>query len=719
MSGAAGMQRTRAAFDLGGTFTDIVSVNETGELVATKVLSLPDRVGRDVRALLPGSGVPSLTLRHASTVASNAVIENRLAAVGLITTRGFRDVLEMRDQRRPPVIDAGWVRPDPLVPRDRRIEVDERILADGAVHQALDPDAARAAIEVLRAAGVQAIAVCLINSYVNPAHEQLIARIAGESAPEIATCISSDGFASIREYERTSTVTLNAALVPTICDYLDRLEEQLAIGPGELLVMKSNAGMMSSRAARRAPVRMIESGPAAGVLAAASYASAAGLGQVIAFDMGGTTAKASLIERGTPESRPRTEVGAEGTFASRLFGGAGHVVASPSLDIVEVGAGGGSIASVGTDGALHVGPQGAGADPGPACYGRGGSLCTVTDANVVLGYINPVSIAGGSVAIDYDAAVRAVEEQIARPLGLGRFEAALGIVRVADATMLRAIRAVSVERGRDARGATLIAYGGSGPAHAARLADSLAMEAVHVPQLCGLFSAVGLLLADRQSEAAHSGFRPVEEIDASWVQQTFAGLEDSVLSELEIDRRAPAGLTLHREADLQYRYEQATLTVSVPTSGSDAALRSALAEAFAQEHMRRFGFWAEEAIFLTALRVRARARARARATSSESQALGVAGSGPGRTGRRGRGRGAPARQRAGAPDRTAYFSGSGPVATSVCARSDLDREGAGGPLLIEEPDTVVVVPPGWRVALGQSGGLVLARDRGTPARGRA
>lgn len=697
MTGPGASRGSRIAFDLGGTFTDVISLTDGGELVPAKVLSLADRVGEDVRRSLPESaGERSGTLRHASTVASNAVIEGRLAAVGLITTAGFRDVLEMRDQRRPPLIDADWMRPEPLVPRHLRQEVRERVLADGSVDQALDPDEARAAVATLERAGVEAIAVCLINSYLNPVHEQLIAAVAQDVAAELPVCISSDGFAAIREYERTSTTALNAALLPGIRAYLDRLEEQLRVPPGSLLIMKSDAGMMSSMAARRAPVRMVESGPAAGVLAAAAYAQRTALPYAIAFDMGGTTAKASPIEHGVPERRARAEVGAEGTFASRLFGGAGHVVAAPTLDIVEVGAGGGSIAAVGSDGALHVGPQGAGADPGPACYGRGGTLPTVTDANVVLGYMNPVAIAGGAVSIDRDAAARAIEEQIARPLGLGLHEAALGIVRVADATMLRAIRAVSIERGRDARDGTLIAYGGSGPVHAARLAESLDMRAVHVPELCGLFSAVGLLLADRRTEAALSLFRPLVDIEAAWAEDALASLSDSATAEMEAEGIAIGRFTLSREADLQYRHEQATLTVTWPTRSSDASLRASLAENFIDEHRRRFGFEAEEAIFLTALRVRA--------TSEPADPDDVP-----------HPRAAVAR----GPEhrsRPAYFGAStrGMVQTPVADRRDLGHDWTEGPLLVEEPESVTVVPPGWRVRREDSGAIALTPEHIAP-----
>ena len=680
----------RVAFDMGGTFTDVICLTESGEFLPAKVLSLPERVGHAVRHVLPSGWPVASTLRHASTVASNAIIEGRIAGVGLITTAGFRDVLEMRDQRRPPVIDADWVRPPALVPRHLRLEVSERVLADGSIERPLDVEGARAAVATLAGFGVEAIAVCLINSYVNGVHEQLIASLAREVAPGLPVSISSDGFAVIREYERTSTATLNAALIPPIRAYLDRLEEQLSVAAGSLLIMRSDAGMMSSETARRTPVRMIESGPAAGVLAAAAYARTAGLRYAVAFDMGGTTAKASLVEDGVPETRSRGEVGTEGTFASRLFGGAGHVVAAPTLDIVEVGAGGGSIAGLRPDGSLQVGPQGAGADPGPACYGRGGQLATVTDANVVLGYINPNGIAGGTVPIDPAAAARAIDEQVAGPLGLSLLEGAFGIVRVADAAMLRAIRAVSIERGRDAREATLIAYGGSGPAHAARLAGALEMDGVQIPELCGLFSAIGLLLAERRSELAHNVFAPLSDVDAAWAVQTFVELTDGVRLQLASEGVAGAAITNIREADLQYRHEQATLTVELPAGLGARELLGALAEGFQSEHRRRFGFEADEAIYLTALRVRAIDDGAQRRHQ------------PGRRGDRS--------ETPGTASRRAYFGPDhGGIETPVLARQDLSGDWLGGPLLIEEPETVIVVPPGWRARREPSGSVVLAR----------
>lgn len=680
----------RAAFDLGGTFTDVVCLNPNGEIGATKVLSLPDRVGTDVRqALPPGLTDAPAAIRHASTVASNAVIEGRLAKIGLITTTGFRDVLEMRDQRRPPIIDARWVRPVPLAPRHLRHEVDERVLADGSVHRTLDPADAARAIAALAGAGVAVIAVCLINSYVNGVHERLIEQIAGELAPDLPVCLSCDGFAVIREYERTSTVCLNAGLLPIVSDYLNRLEEQLRVAHGSLLIMKSDAGMMTSDVACRCPARMVESGPAAGVLAAAQHARRALVQSAIAFDMGGTTAKASLIEAGRPPIRPRAEIGAEGSFAARLFGGAGHIVAAPTLDIAEVGAGGGSLAVVGRDGVLHVGPQGAGADPGPVCYGRGGSTPTVTDANVVLGYMNPVDIAGGTVRIDRDAAARAIADQIARPLRTDLHAAALGIVRVADATMLRAIRAVTIERGRDPREATLIAYGGCGPLHACRLATSLGVTAIQVPELCGLFSAVGLLLASRQAEQTHSTFRPLSEIEAPWAQRILATLRSSINAEIAAEDRDPGAIVIGYEADLQYRYEQATLSVPLPPHSDDVSLRRALADSFTAEHRRRFGFEAPETIFLSAL------RARATIGSPTSDLL------PRRS------ENATSLPQAGT--RAAFFGGDTTIETPVLRRRDLSDSWADGPLLVEEPESVTVVPPDWMVRLESSGALALSR----------
>ena len=416
----------RLAFDIGGTFTDVVFVDDHGELHTAKLLSLLDRVGADILQLFRGVSGPTAAADfiHGTTIASNAVIEGTLVTVGAITTQGFRDALDMRGQRRPPICDVTWDRLPPLTRQALCREVGERVRADGSVERRLDEDEVRSVVRKLLDQGVQAIAVSLINSYAAPDHERRIGEVVRNLAPGLPVCLSSDRFAVIGEYERISTTAVNAGLVPIVRDYLTRLEEQLEVGRGEVLIMQSTGGLMNSDTARLWPVQMIESGPAAGVLASARLGQELGLDEVIAFDMGGTTAKASTISGGRPVEKPQGEMGGGSSLATRLFGGGGHVVRVPSFDIVEVGAGGGSIAWIDSTGALRVGPRSAGADPGPVCYGRGGTLPTVTDANLVLGYLNPAGLAAGSVSLDCEAAREALTRSIARPLGMDVLEAA-------------------------------------------------------------------------------------------------------------------------------------------------------------------------------------------------------------------------------------------------------------------------------------------------------
>src|SRR5581483_2281242 len=417
----------RVGFDIGGTFTDVIVLKDDGKIETAKVLSLLERVGDDIVACIRHSGASGQidNFVHGTTIASNAVIEGTTAATGYITTRGFRDDLEMRGERRPNIQDPQWVRTPPLVARRLRLELSERILGDGTVERPLNVEEARQVIRALAEQKVEAIGVCLINSYLNPTHEQEIAKlILDELGPKVVVCLSSEVYPQIREYERASTTVINASLIPVVDRYLNRLEHQLSTYSNRLLVMQSNGGIMSSELARQKPAFMIESGPAAGVLAAARMAKEAGLDRVLSFDMGGTTAKACLIENGLPSEKAAGEIGSGGNVSTHQFYKGGHALRVPSLDIVEVGAGGGSLAWIDGGGALRVGPHSAGAEPGPACYGRGGTKPTVTDANVVNGYMNPQVIAASTMRIDRDAAWEAIATHVAQPLGLGTYEAA-------------------------------------------------------------------------------------------------------------------------------------------------------------------------------------------------------------------------------------------------------------------------------------------------------
>jgi len=686
----------RIAFDIGGTFTDVVVLWADGRLQTAKILSLLETVGRDIRVKLGLEDVPVGSFIHGTTVAANALLENKLARVGLITTTGFRDALEMRSQRRPNVYDINWDRPPSLVPREWRLELDERVLADGRVERPLDPAQARAAVAQLAAADVEALAVVLINSYVNDAHERVVAEFARALEPPRPVSVSSEEFAEAREYERTSTTVVNAALMPVVDRYLDRLEAQLGVGARELLIMQSNGGLMTAEVARRRPVQMVESGPAAGVLGAARLAREANLGQVLAFDMGGTTAKASLIENGVPLEKPGGEVGGGANLAGRFFGGAGHAVRVPALDIAEVGAGGGSIAWIDAGGALRVGPEGAGADPGPVCYRRGGTRPTVTDANVILGYVNPVGLAGSTVDIDREAAVNALRREIADPLGLSVLDAAYGIVRVANATTMRALRSVSIERGMDPRRMVLLAFGGSGPVHAASLAADMGVPQVYVPPFPGIFSAVGLLLADYRYDTVRTAHFALDRLDEPALMALVRELEQQAHTTLASQGIAPAAIVLRPEADVQYKGQEMALTLALPPPGANFGER--LHAAFGEAHRAAFGYERGNPSEIVALRMRATARA------SDIRIGDMA---------RGASHLKGADRSPAAASRQAYFGAArGSAEVPVVGRFDLAETPRVGPLIVEEWDTSVVVPPGWTARRDGAGNIVLDRQEG-------
>jgi len=682
----------RVGFDIGGTFTDVIVLGDDERLTTTKVLSLLDRVGEDIVACIRQSASTGQveSFVHGTTIGSNAVIENKAALTGLITTKGFRDELEMRGQRRPNIYDVAWDRLPPLVPRSLRLEVHERILGDGEIEQPLQSKETQGVIQTLLDAHVEALAVCLINSYLNPTHERQIGQLIAEMAPQMVVCLSSDIHPEIREYERMSTTAINASLIPVVDRYLNQLEKHLSVYSRRLLIMQSNGGIMTAQAARRRPAYMIESGPAAGVLAAARLATETHLNQVLSFDMGGTTAKACLIENGVPLEKPGGEVGGGATMTTRLFGGAGHALRVPSLDIVEVGAGGGSIAWIDEGGALRVGPHSAGAEPGPVCYDRGGSEPTVTDANVVLGYINPEAIAGSTLRINYQAAWEAIEQKLAKPLQVDVLRAAYGVTQVANAAMMRALRAVSTERGRDPREFTLIAFGGSGPIHSAALAESLGISRVLVPLFPGLFSALGLLLADYRHDYLRSVVAALDRVNAETILQHYEEMETAAQAELLQEGVAHETIRFERQVDLRYSYQVSELTLPFPTTVKRADLRTELARIFTEAHKQAFGYERNDTIEVVNLRLRALASAGPiRFVDLVAHSKNGGGSEEG--------------------SRQAYF---GPVhgshETPVRRRVGISTE-CTGPLIIEEPDATVVIPPGWRVSREEYGNLVLSK----------
>ena len=479
------MDRYRVGVDIGGTFTDIVFLDSGGRVhirkVSSSVEDYAQAIARGLEQVFDETslaGPDVAEVRHGTTVASNAILENKGALTGLITTRGFRDVLELRNLRMPRLYDLAWEKPAELVERYLRVEVEERINSRGEVVRPLAREAAEAAVDRLVAQGVEAIAVCLLNSFENPAHERLLKEVLAERAPHLVSCISYEVLPEVKEYERTSTTVVNAYVMPTVARYLESLRGELeaASVSAPVMLMQSNGGLTTVADAIRLPCNIIESGPAGGVVGAQALARRVGLPDVITLDMGGTTAKASLVEGGEFTRSLEYSVGGGIMQGSRLLTGSGYLIKVPAIDLAEVGAGGGSIVRVDAGGSMQCGPESAGAVPGPVCYDQGGEDPTITDANVILGYINPSHLVGGELKLNAERGRAVFEERVARPLGLELAHAAYGAHQIAASNMIRAIRSVSSERGRDPRRYAMFAFGGNGPLFAATMASALHMK---------------------------------------------------------------------------------------------------------------------------------------------------------------------------------------------------------------------------------------------------
>src|SRR5215470_7864609 len=666
----------RLGVDVGGTFTDLVLVGPDGRALTRKVLSstgdYAEAIVRGARELMAAAGVGAADvdeLIHGTTVATNAILERRGARTGLLTTAGFRDLLEIGRLRLARLYDIDFERPAPLVPRRWRREVAERLGPGGTILTPLDPDSVVEAVDLLVREGVEAIAIAFLHAYASDAHEQAAASIVRERAPGVHLTLSSEILPEVREFERTSTAVTNAYVMPVMSRYLGSLETELR-----------QLGV-------RAPILVIESGPAAGVIATAELARRIGRPNAISIDMGGTTAKASVIEGGELKRTGEFEIGGALSQGSRLNRGSGFLLRIPAIDIAEVGAGGGSIVRVDDAGQLHVGPRSAGAVPGPACYGQGGKDATLTDANVVLGYLHPERLPSG-LALDAGRAREVILEQVARPLDLALDAAAHGVYLVGSVRMARAVRAVTIERGRDARDFVLVAFGGNGPLFAAEMARSLSIGTVLVPPAPGVFSAVGLLEAESEHHLVRSVLRPLSADTADGVAAALAALEREAEALLRAEGYREAVGT-ERGVDLKYEGQSFELTIPVGGDWRGAADVDALAAAFAREHERTYGHAAPgDPIQVVSLRVTARlvrpaARRAVRLGSERAAAAGGA--------------------------RRAYFGREhGTLSTPVVARADLDARPRPGPLLIDEYDATTLVPPGTTAALDGHGNILIA-----------
>lgn len=678
----------RIAVDIGGTFTDLAAFDETsGKLMFGKALSTHDDLPRGIQNTLDGAGVlcaqASLFL-HGSTIAINTLLERTGARTALLITEGFRDIYEIGRVNRPDAYNLFFQKHTPLVERALRFEVEERLLADGKIYKPLNEEHVRATVRTFKTLGIESVAILLLHSYRNPDHESRVRRIVEEEMPGVFVTASHELSQEYREFERVSTVAANAYVGPRVSDYLGNLEvhlEKQGFG-GSFYAVQSTGGLFPVAHARRECVRMLESGPAAGVIGAQAVAKLLGLDGAIAFDMGGTTAKAGVIENGKPL-----------TSSSALIGGYEKAlpVQIPMIDIFEVGTGGGSIARAGKGKSLRVGPHSAGSMPGPACYGRGGAEPTVTDANLLLGRLDADHFLGGQMKLDAAAAQRAMET-VADELGLDAIATADGILRIAATAMSHAVKAVTTERGLDAGKFTMIVYGGAGPLHASAIAREIGIRQVLVPYAPGYFSAYGMLFGDLRYDYVRSCFRKLDSASFDELESIFKTMEDEGRAQIATSRINPESITISRAADMRYAGQEHAVTVDLDESLFVSQDRAGIKAEFDRIHEIRYGTCAPgEPADLVSLRVTVSGvmskppmAALAPANASVDSAM----------------RG----------EKPVYFREAGGFApTKVYLRERLQPgHRITGPALVEEHASTTVIAPGDKLEVDAFGNLLIA-----------
>ena len=597
------MTRYRIAIDIGGTFTDLVALSEkNGEILNIKVLSTPTEPSKAVIKALQEflettKNEDISVIIHATTIATNALLGQLnldLPKTALITTKGFRDVIEIRRQRRPELYNLFIQKPRTIIPRRLRYQVEERIGPRGEVLTSLNKNQVETLAKQLKRENIRAVAVALLFSYINERHEQEIRKILKKALPEVYISLSSEIAPEYREYERTSTVTINAVLMPIISSYLNILHKRVRkLGiKAPLCIMQSDGGIATKNVVWQKPVSMIESGPAAGVIASAFYGKNLGIQNVLSFDMGGTTAKAGAIKEASPEIVSEYEVAGK-VHSGRIVKGSGYPVRYPFIDLAECSAGGGTIAWVDEGKALRVGPVSAGAEPGPACYGIGGKQPTVTDANAVLGRLSPKYLLGGKMKIYPKLAEKAIQRKICEKIQLGLTETAAGIIKIANSAMAKILRVVSLERGHDPRDFVLMCFGGAGPMHGCTLAEELKITKIIVPHDPGLFSAHGLLAADYRSNFVKAIMKLIDEINLKTAEAVFQQLELQGAKLLEKQHIPKANMHFIRQMDLRYFGQSYELAISTPGPFTQKALNQAI-RSFHEKHNAVYGYAVRE-----------------------------------------------------------------------------------------------------------------------------
>lgn len=678
----------RIAVDIGGTFTDLAAFDETsGKLLFGKALSTHDDLPRGIQDTLDGAGVlcseASLFL-HGSTIAINTLLERTGARTALLITEGFRDIYEIGRVNRPDAYNLFFSKHTPLIERSLRFEVPERLLADGEIYKELDEDRVRATARLLKTLNIESVAVLLLHSYRNPDHETRVKQIVEQELPGVFVTASHELSQEYREFERVSTVAANAYVGPRVSDYLGNLEKHLEEKgfKGSFYAVQSTGGLFPVAHARRECVRMLESGPAAGVIGAQAVAAQLGLADAIAFDMGGTTAKAGVIENGKPL-----------TTGSALIGGYEKAlpIQIPMIDIFEVGTGGGSIARAGKGKSLRVGPHSAGSMPGPACYGRGGTEPTVTDANLLLGRLDAEHFLGGQMKLDVAAAKRAMET-VAQELELDATQTADGILRIAATAMSYAVKAVTTERGLDAGKFTMIVYGGAGPLHASAIAREIGIRKVLIPYAPGYFSAYGMLFGDLRYDYVRSCFRKLANVPFADLETIYAEMEAEGRAQIASSRVNPTEVIITRAADMRYVGQEHAVTVELDNKLFETQDRAGLKAEFDRVHEVRYGTCApSEPADLVSLRVTVTGVMRKPPmtpleTSPDSVEAAVRATKP------------------------VYFRSAGTyVPTKVYMREAL-RPGhkIEGPALVEEHASTTVIQPGDRLEVDAYGNLLIA-----------
>ncbi|MEO8696380.1 MAG: hydantoinase/oxoprolinase family protein [Acidimicrobiales bacterium] len=699
MTGPSGYS---VGIDIGGTFTDVVVADHANaRLYTAKHLTTPSDPAQGVLGALDlaltaaGLAAESLTRSvHATTLATNLILERQGANVAYITTDGFGDLLVIGHDRRGDAdkFNLLYDKQPPLVPRRRTVEVIERLSATGEVVVPLDEAQAEAAIVALLAREqVDAVAVCFLHSHANPEHERRVGAIVRRLRPELFVTLSSEVWPEYRELPRANTTVVSAYVGPTVTRYIEQLEHRLAERGVRvaLQIMQSSGGTTSAASAAKRPIQLIESGPAAGVIAAAYAGGRCGIDDLISFDMGGTTAKAGVVTGGKPSITNDFAVGGYASAGLKRVA-TGYAVKLPVVDLAEVGAGGGSIARVDPGGIVRVGPDSAGSEPGPACYSRGGLLPTVTDANLVLGYLNADYFLGGAMQVSLEAARAAVDEHLAQPLGLTIEEAAAGVHEIVNANMAAAIRVVTIERGIDPRGFTLVASGGAGPAHVVRLAEAFDIPQVLVPANPGVGSAIGLVVSDVVFDSVRTRVFLHADIDPAVIDALYCELTDAARSQVRAEGFDDANIRIEREIDVRFRHQAHELGVPLDDGEITPATLVQAEASFRDTYERLYGVRPSDPVEFVNYRVRAVGRVDKPDWAVDAQAHGAA---------------TPVSQRA-----VHFGEHDGFIDTPVYRRSSLaPGHVIEGPAIVEEPTSSIVVPPKWTASVDQRLNLIIRR----------